>query len=362
MIVSGRFGVAVSGWLVASALVVAGCSDSDDAATAPVTPEPDAATLDQDAGADAAAEAEGATQDAANADAGWEGRHTFTGPSGSRSYEVHVPAGLTAPAPMVVVLHGCAQDAGAMRELTRFEELADQNGFVVVFPEQDASANIQRCWNWFLSSNQERESGETLILASIVQEVQSRVLIDSKRVHVTGLSAGGAMAVVLASTWPDLFASVGVASGCAFKGMPCAQKANTEPADVLAGYVVSAMGFYAHLIPLIAMQGDLDTTVPPENLPVLVGQWLLAGDKIDDGQVNGSIASTASVKESGTSQGGLAYDIERYAGPAKSVFLETWMVHGMGHAWSGGPAVAWSDPKGPDATAAMWAFMKTRTK
>lgn len=249
-----------------------------------------------------------------------------------------------------------------MRELTRFEELADQNGFVVVFPEQDASANIQRCWNWFLSSNQERESGETLILASIVQEVQSRVLIDSKRVHVTGLSAGGAMAVVLASTWPDLFASVGVASGCAFKGMPCAQKANTEPADVLAGYVVSAMGFYAHLIPLIAMQGDLDTTVPPENLPVLVGQWLLAGDKIDDGQVNGSIASTASVKESGTSQGGLAYDIERYAGPAKSVFLETWMVHGMGHAWSGGPAVAWSDPKGPDATAAMWAFMKTRTK
>jgi len=365
MLVSGRFVAAVSGCLIASSLVLAGCSDSDDGSGPPVTPEPDAASPDADADAatpvDAANEAEASSQDAANADAGWGGRHTYTGPSGSRAYEVHVPAGLTGAAPMLVVLHGCTQDAGAMREVTRFDQLADQEGFVVVYPEQDAAANLQRCWNWFLSANQDRNGGETLILANIVQEVQSHVLVDPKRVHVLGLSAGGAMSVVLASTWPDLFATVGVASGCAFKGMPCAQKPSTEPADVLAGEVVSAMSWWAHLIPIIAMQGDLDTTVPPENLPVLMGQWLMAADKIDDDVVNGSISTTPSAKESATSPAGLAYDIERYAGPAGSVFAETWLVHGMGHAWSGGPAAAWSDPKGPDATAAMWAFMKTRT-
>lgn len=364
MLVSGRLATAVSACMIASALI--GCSDSDDGGATPLLPEPDGGNVDSGAGGDAAsdigAETDAATSDAPGSDGGWEGRHTFTGPAGSRDYEVHIPAGLTGAAPMVVVLHGCAQDAGAMRELTRFDQLADKEGFVVVFPEQPVSANIQRCWNWFLPSNQDRNSGEALILGSIVQEVQSHVLIDSKRVHVTGLSAGGAMAVVLASTWPDLFASVGVASGCAFKGTPCLQKPTSEPVDALAGYVVSAMGWEKTLIPMIAMQGDLDTTVPPQNLPILMGQWLMAADKIDDDMVNGSISSTPSAQEKGTSQGGLAYDIERYAGPSGSIFAETWLVHGMEHAWSGGPAMAWSEPKGPDATAVMWAFMKTRSK
>ena len=364
MLQLGRGGSVLAGWTVVIALTSVACSDGDDAGGEPVVPEADASAVD-DGGAEAANDSGNEAMppsDASTQDAGWAGRHTFSGAQGARDYLVHVPASLTEPSPLVVVLHGCTQDADAMRIATRFDELANEEGFVVVFPEQDPAANVQRCWNWFLGANQTRDGGETGILAGIVQEVREHVAIDPARIHVTGLSAGGAMAVVLASTWPDVFSTVAVASGCPFKGIPCVQGPSQESADVLAGYVVSAMGDRARLMPMIAMQGDQDTMVTPDNFPLLVAQWLGAADRIDDGEANGSISATAASEESATSAGGLAYEVARYAGPGGTTFLEAWLIQGMGHAWSGGAAVSWSEPDGPDATRAMWEFMKARTK
>ena len=116
---------------------------------------------------------------------------------------------------MVLALHGCGQDGLDFAAGTRFNDLADKHKFVVVYPDQPMTQNGQRCWNWFRTGHQFRTQGEPAILAGIVRRVIQETAhwrIDPQRVYVTGISAGGAMSVVLAATYPELFAAVGVHS------------------------------------------------------------------------------------------------------------------------------------------------------
>jgi len=138
---------------------------------------------------------------------------------GNLTARLYVPDGLTGPAPLVVVLHGCTQDAAVYDHGSGWSALADKRGFILLFPEQSGANNPLLCFNWFSGNDSQRGMGEAASIANMVAAVKKAHDVDPKRVFVTGLSAGGAMAGVMLATYPELFAGgaiiAGVAYGCA---------------------------------------------------------------------------------------------------------------------------------------------------
>src|SRR6266568_5533384 len=130
--------------------------------------------------------------------------------TGSLSYSIYVPTNYHhgEALPLVVMLHGCTQTAEDFAAGTRMNELAEQYHFLVAYPQQKSSNNHAYCWNWFTSSNQARGRGEPAMLAGIVRDIAENKIawtVDSRRIYVAGLSAGGAMATILGATYPELF-------------------------------------------------------------------------------------------------------------------------------------------------------------
>ena len=266
------------------------------------------------------------------------GSHAAAG--SERSYRLFVPPGAGArPLPMVVMLHGCTQSAEDFAAGTAMNEIAREQGFFVLYPQQSAKANPQRCWNWFKHSHQKRGRGEPALLASMVREVTARHGIDPKRVYVAGLSAGGAMAAILGEAYPELFAAVGVhsglAAGCAadLPGALAAMKGST-------GKTRSAP---ASRMPTIVFHGDADATVHPDNAEAVIAACAGAGLVAQEERVahKGRRPATRRV----------------YRCTEGHVVAEHWVVHGASHAWSGGRAGgSYTDARGPDASAEMLRF------
>jgi poly(hydroxyalkanoate) depolymerase family esterase len=260
---------------------------------------------------------------------------THRGAAGARSYLLHVPATGSGPRPLVVLLHGGTQTAAEIATATRIRELAEEHGFLVACPEQPTSANPMRYWNWFQPGDQHRGAGEPAILAGIVDDVAVAHEVDRDRVYVAGFSAGAAMAAVLGATYPDVFAAVGVHSGlphgCAHD-VASAFDAMRETAPVAP---------LRRPVPVIVFHGDADPTVAAGNAPRVVEQFTggpVRGDTVVE-RGPGRPATRTVVRRDGV------------------VVAEQWTVHGSGHAWSGGVAGGpYTDPAGPDASAAMVRF------
>jgi poly(hydroxyalkanoate) depolymerase family esterase len=285
----------------------------------------------------------------------------FSNAAGARAYKLYVPASPSqAPRPLVVMLHGCTQSADDFATGTQMNRLADEHGFLVVYPEQSAQANMSRCWNWFQPQDQLRDAGEPSLIAGIVREVAARHGADLHRVYVAGLSAGAAMAVVLGETYPDLFAGVGVHSGLPYGAahdIPSAMAAMKGGRSGLPGVQVSpgvaawAPKKAVRAVPTIIFHGDRDHTVQQTNASQVALQATQAHQTAP-----GAPALTTDV-QGGTASGGRRYSRTVHADSTGQARIEVWTIHGAGHAWSGGDARgSYTDCTGPDASAEMVRF------
>lgn len=285
---------------------------------------------------------------------------SYTNGAGTRSYKLYVPGGAARRTgqslPLVVMLHGCTQNPDDFAAGTSMNALAESGDFFVVYPEQSGSANMQRCWNWFQPDDQQRDWGEPSIISGITREVVTTQPVDPQRVYVAGMSAGGAMAAIMAATYPDLYAAAGVHSGLAYgaaRDLPSAFQAMKQGAPDVAHGKTRAPGpagaeDLARAVPAIVFHGDRDNTVHRRNGEQVLHQW--------SGADAASAAGRATVRK-GQVPGGHAYTHSVYRDAGGRPVAERWIVHGAGHAWSGGsPQGSYTDPQGPDASAEMVRF------
>jgi poly(hydroxyalkanoate) depolymerase family esterase len=286
---------------------------------------------------------------------------------------VHAPRGVApqTTVALVCMLHGCNQDAAGFAAATGMNEAADRHGFVVVYPQQDRGQNQRGCWNWFLPEHQARGAGEPAAIAATVREVMGTTspwTIDPRRVFVAGLSAGGAMAMILACNYADLFSAVAVHSGLAcgsatnLGGAFAAMARGAEDRVALDRAVHAAMGERGRPIPSIVIHGRADQTVAPVNAEQVLAQAMTA-NRLAAPQTCGDldIAQPSSTSR-GRLDGGHAHTGSRWTDRRGALMHELIEVEGLGHAWSGGrQGHSWSDPRGPNATEAIWRFFQEAT-
>jgi poly(hydroxyalkanoate) depolymerase family esterase len=296
-------------------------------------------------------------------------------PFGAREYKLWVPSSVTnrKSAPLVMMLHGCMQTPDDLATISGMNNVADQNGFLVVYPAQTQDANPLRCWNWFDPKHQARGAGEPAILAAVVQQIQGQRKIDDRRIYVAGISAGGAMAVVMGVTYPDLFRGVGSCAGLAYRaaitaesGLAAMKSGGPDPAFSVHENAQAMAASYGRgaqrRVPVIIFQGDADPYVKPVNADQLVTQWAGINDWLDDSAGNQSVRGVPVRTEPGQVPDGHAYTRAIYHDRRGRILLEKWTVSGLGHAWSGSPeAKPFADPKGPNASRQMWRFFADTT-
>jgi poly(hydroxyalkanoate) depolymerase family esterase len=269
-------------------------------------------------------------------------------------FKLYVPPEYTGqPLPLVVMLHGCSQGADDFAAGTGMNQRARDDGFFVLYPEQTNDANPNGCWNWFQRDHQQRGAGEPALLASLTQAIMGRHGVDPRRVFVAGMSAGGAMATIVAGAYPELFSAVGVHSGLPTRDVTSMDEAltlmnrgessmtQTTPVDP-SDLPPVPTGF--HQKPIMVFHGDQDSTVHPNN-----------GEQVVMAVLDGAPFQVE--VEPGTSSNGRRYTRRIYTNGQGRVLAEYWLVHGTGHAWSGGSLQgSYTDRHGPDATGEMLRF------
>jgi poly(hydroxyalkanoate) depolymerase family esterase len=273
----------------------------------------------------------------------------FTGPTGSRPFKLFVPSGYKGQSlPLVVMLHGCTQSPDGFAAGTRMNEAAEADHFLVLYPAQTASANASKCWNWFNPRDQMRDQGEPALIAGMTRLVMNDYKIDPRRVYVAGLSAGGAAAAIMAHAYPELFAAAcihsGLACGAATDMMSAMRVMHHGPAAAKP-----AIARQRNHIPVIIFQGDHDSTVHASNTSAILDQFGAGRYK--------------SHPQTGKAEGGHAYSRTLFKDEDGITMIEQWMIHGAGHAWSGGSkAGSFTNPMGPNATQEMLRFFRAHPK
>lgn len=263
---------------------------------------------------------------------------SHAGPAGARNYRLYIPAcGAAKVKGLVIMLHGCNQNPDDFARGTGMNAVAETERLAVAYPEQTGASHAQSCWNWYEPGHQSPDRGEPAILAGIVRDLSAEFRLPPSRVYLAGLSAGGAMAAILADTHPELFGALGVHSG-----LPAGAARDVGSAFAAmggrgtAGRPASGAGAPR----LIVFHGDADKTVNIANAARLL-----------DG------VGAEGRRETGQVPQGHAYTRTVYPGANGVSRAESWVIAGAGHAWAGGNAAgSFTDPTGPNASREMVRF------
>jgi poly(hydroxyalkanoate) depolymerase family esterase len=280
----------------------------------------------------------------------------YQGDAGALRYKLFIPSSYVgAPLPLLVMLHGGGQDADDFALGTGMNELAEEYGCLVAYPEQSTEANWSRCWNWFDPANHHRGRGEPALIAGLTHKIMGEYAVDRTRVYAAGLSAGGAMAVILGRTYPDLFAAVGchsgLAHGCATDryGAMLAMRDGAAPQASASGPADEAP---LSSVPIIVFHGDLDFTVHPKNSVAVVQQSIACYTA----QMAHEPPALSISKETGETAG-RGFTRHVHKGHGGRIVAEHWTVNGVGHAWCGGNRRgSYTETSGPDASREMLRF------
>lgn len=267
---------------------------------------------------------------------------------GGHDYWVYQPSGYTGttPVPLVVYLHGCTELVPNVAIGTRWNQQAEQNTFIVLYPQQSAAANSLMCWNWTNSANWTRGQGEAGLIATMTQQVLAGWNIDHHRVYILGASAGAAMTSIMAATYPDVYAAAGAFAGCAYAGC----------SDTTGAQSYAAMGSHARPVPALIGGGTADPTYP--GVEDTVNQWIGMDDRADDGQANGSVSSVPAATSNypGTTSS-YPYTVNHYNDRNGHDLIDFYTVYGAHHAYLGGDtSEPNTDAMGPAITPAAYAF------
>lgn len=271
--------------------------------------------------------------------ASWDWRrHQAAGQT--REVRVYVPAALAgdqAPAGLLLLLHGCTQDPDDFATGTGILAAAEQHRLIVVAPTQPSSANMNKCWTWFDPRHAATDGGEAAFLADLTRTIAHEFAIPPERRFAAGLSAGGAMAVILGAVFADDFGAVACHSGLpngAARDMGGAFQAMSQGGSD-RGQGVGCRLFVLH--------GSTDTTVSPRNGDAVLQQALHRQPDLS------RRAADARLQDRNVR-------IWRYRDDAGRLQIESWRVEGLGHAWSGGAPQGSHTAPGPSATQAMIRF------
>lgn len=291
--------------------------------------------------------------------------HVHRGEAGSQRYQVHLPPQYdgTSRLPVIMAIHGCAMTGygwNSMKSTTQFNSLADREGFIVVYPTQRMFRSAINCWDSSDPREQHRHTGEPALLAGVAREVVEEYNADPAQVHVTGASSGAGTAVILAATYPDVFATAtSVAGGEYGLNQVDPDDPDSTPPTYTARQAWSQMGDRARSVPLLVIQGEEDEVVPPLVGARLVEHWTAVTDLVDDSQLNDSLdvrEETTTVPRSGDEHG---FTHTTVTMPDGTSVVEAYLVDGMGHAWPGPDGSGtYTDRAGPDASALVWDFAR----
>jgi poly(hydroxyalkanoate) depolymerase family esterase len=269
------------------------------------------------------------------------------GPAGARRYHLYVPPGVrrTERLPLLVMLHGCGQDAQALAAISQMNRIAVRHRFLVLYPEQDRLANMQGCWNWY-DTRSGRAQGEAGAIQAAIDQVCLTQPADPERVALAGLSAGAGLAALLATRHPERFRALAMHSGIApGVAQSTATALRAMRGRRMAGVPLAALPAGVHLPALLVIQGSADHLVAPGNGAEAARLWAAR---------EGAQPSAPRVVQRGARYPATITDFKTRGRLVATLCA----VNGLGHAWSGG-AASWtySDPKGPDASRMIWAFV-----
>lgn len=269
------------------------------------------------------------------------------GATGARRFRLYRPPGVNPGErlPLMVMLHGCAQDANSFAASTRMNRIAMRERFLVLYPEQDRLANAQGCWNWFDTGNG-RAYAEAAMIMKAVDQVCWLHPVDRTRVAVAGLSAGASMAALLAARHPERFKALvmhsGVPPGTAHSALSAVGAMHGRRPTVALKATPGAMA--APWPALLVIHGDADAVVSPHNGQAAAQAWA---------QAAGARAGAERRVQRGKRYPMSVTDFKHKG----SIVATLVKVDGLAHAWSGGVAgKAFGDVKGPDASRMAWAF------
>ncbi|HKC69308.1 MAG TPA: PHB depolymerase family esterase, partial [Bacteroidia bacterium] len=260
----------------------------------------------------------------ATAQTGWQPVTSFGSNPGNLNMYSYVPTGIIGSAPLVVVMHGCTQNAITVATQTGWNTLADRHKFNLVYPEQKSANNSSTCFNWFLQGDENRNQGEAYSIKQMVDYMKAHYNIDTNQIFVTGLSAGACMTNVMMACYPDIFKAGVVMAGAPYKAGAAALYGYTTTISPTAWGDSVRTGYpgYTGAYPKVAVfQGSADPVVNPQNETEIMKQWT---------NIHGATQTPASTI---TSFNGNPYVTKNiYNDPSGNEVVETYTITGMGHA------------------------------